>query len=81
MDHPVDVNLGVGDHDEAAAQEVGGEDQDEKRVEDADEGYEVLRSRRGLGSGRVEGFKLRMRCDLTEMGWKGMTGALPIQAG
>ena len=49
MDHPVDVNLGVGDHDKAAAQEVGGEYQDEKRVEDADEGYEVLRSRRGLG--------------------------------
>ena len=46
VDQPVIVRLGVSDHDEGAAEKVGGEYEDEEGVEDADEGYEVLRHRR-----------------------------------
>ena len=47
VDQPVVVRLGVGDHDEGAAEEVGGEYEDKEGVEDTDERYEVLRWSRG----------------------------------
>ena len=47
MDHPVVARLGVGEHGEGAAEDVGGEDDDEEGVDYADDGHEVLGAGRG----------------------------------
>jgi hypothetical protein len=43
VEHPVVVGLGAGEHGEGAAEEVGDEDDDEERVDDAERGrYELI---------------------------------------
>ena len=59
--HPVEVHrLGVGNHGEGAAEDVGGEDDDEESVDYADDGHEVLQAVSGtvekIGVKRMAGW-------------------------
>ena len=53
VDHPVVARLGVGEHGEGAAEDVGGEDDEKESVDYADDGHEVLRKERGQDNDRM----------------------------